>query len=309
MPTNGKYVFDYVTNSYAQSFPSQMTANGYSAEVFHYNSGSFYSRDVFEEAMGYHTYNSYADYTDNKNSLYDENLLFEIPQLKELFFREGKTFNTIITRSAHLSYKYNEVLSNYALKKYPEYRNKYASEEEDCARVKAKLVDDMFARLISELKEKGQLENTVIIGVTDHYTYGYKNMTELYQLSRVEDTLLLEKTPCFVWSADGKAMTVDKTLNTADFLPTMLNLLGIESPFRYLGQDAFDTNYEGYVLFPDGSWIHDGVACKVKGKTYQIIQNSKNREITPQYQAKMEQKVMEHIRISNLLLTSDYYRN
>lgn len=305
LPTNGHYVFDYVTNSFDQSIASQLTANGYSAEVFHYNSGEFYSRGVFEEAMGYNTYNSFMDYTDDKNALYDENLVFEIPELKELFFREGQTFNTIITRSAHLSYKYNEVLSHYALKQYPEYRGRYGSEEEDCARVKAKLVDELFARLLAELEEAGQLENTVIIGVTDHYTYGYKNMEELYSLSGVEDTLLLEKTPCFVWSADCEPLTVDKTLNTSDFLPTMLNLLGLDSPYSYLGQDAFDEEYEGYALFPDGSWISGGVACTADGK---ILQNTQNVALTQEDMQKMQDKILEYIRISNLLLTSDYYQ-
>ena len=308
LPTNGNYVFDYVTNTFNQSFASQMTANGYSAEVFHYNAGSFYSRDVFEEAMGYNAYNSYADYTDDEDRLYDDELLFEIPELKELFFREGKTFNTIITRSAHLSYKYNEVLSNYALKQYPQYRGKYGSEEENCARVKAKLVDDLFARLLQELEAAGQLGNTVIIGVTDHYTYGYKNMEELYSLSGVEDTLLLEKTPCFVWSADCQPMTVDKTLNTSDFLPTMLNLLGIDSPYHYLGQDAFDPNYEGYAYFPDGSWICGGVICKTEGSTSVILQNETGKEISQSYLQEMNEKVMAYIRMSNLLLISDYYR-
>lgn len=307
LPTNGNYVFDYVTNSYAQSFASQMTANGYSAEVFHYNVGSFYSRDVFEEAMGYDAYNSYSDYTTDENALYDDNLLFEIPELKEQFFREGKTFNTIITRSAHLSYKYNEVLSHYALKQYPEYRRKYNSEEEDCARVKAKLVDDMFARLLQELEAAGQLENTVIIAVTDHYTYGYKNMEELYSLSGVEDTLLLEKTPCFVWSADCTPTTVDKTLNTADFLPTMLNMLGVDSPFSYLGQDAFDPRYEGYALFPDGSWISGGVTYKITGKIGMVLQNNTGKDVDEAYIRKMNEKVMTFIRVSNLLMTSDYY--
>ena len=115
LPTNGGYVFDYVTNAFNQSFAFRARANGYSAEVFHYNTPDFYSRGVFEPAMGYNTYNCYADYTSDKDALYDDCLLFELPQLKELFFREGPTFNTIITRSAHLSYVYNEVLSHYAL--------------------------------------------------------------------------------------------------------------------------------------------------------------------------------------------------
>ena len=310
LPTTGDYVFDYVTNDFSQSIASQATANGYTAEMFHYNDPSFYSRGVFEPAMGYNAYNCYADYETDKNKLYDDCLLFDIPQLADLFFREGQTFNTVITRSAHLSYVYNEVLSHYALKKYPEYRGKYASQEEDCARVKAKLVDDMFARLLEELEKRGQLENTVIIGVTDHYTYGYKAMDELYALSGVEHDLLLEKTPCFVWSPDCPNITVDKTLNTSDFLPTMLNLLGYDSPYHYLGQDAFDPNYEGYALFPNGSWIRDGVACVAgAGSGVQIIQNTKNREVTQRELDEMAALSRAYIRISNLLLTSNYYQS
>ena len=307
LPTNGHYIFDYVTNSFRQSFASQMTAAGYSAEVFHYNEGAFYSRDVFEEAMGYNHYNSFMEYTTDENALYDDCLLFDLPEMKELFFREGRTFNTIITRSAHLSYKYNEVLSYWGLRKYPEYRGKYGSEEENCARMKAKLVDDLFARLLQELEAAGQLEDTVIIGMTDHYTYGYKNMEELYSLSGVTETLLLEKTPCFVWSADCEPMQVEKTLNTADFLPTMLNVLGIESDCNYLGQDAFDPGYEGYALFPDGSWICDGVVCMATSEGYQILQNTKNKELSQEYLHAMHGKTLEFIRMSNLLLTSDYY--
>ena len=309
LPTNGDFVFDYVTNDFNQSIASLATENGYSAEVFHYNDPAFYSRGAFEPALGYNRYNSYGDYTDDKNALYDENLLFDIPQLEELFFREGKTFNTVITRSAHLSYVYNEVLSHYALKQYPEYRGMYGSQEEDCARVKAKLVDDFFARLLKELEDHGQLENTVIIGVTDHYTYGYKNMEELYAHSGVEDTLLLEKTPCFVWSADGVSMKVDKTLNTADFLPTMQNLLGFNSPYNYLGQDAFDPDYVGYALFPDGSWISDGIACRADtGGEPKILQNRNNKAVAQDYLHEMTEKTQRFIQISNLLLMTDYYK-
>ncbi len=310
LPTNGKYVFNYVTNDWDQSIANQMVNNGYTAEVFHYNTPEFYSRGAFEPAMGYNAYNCYADYNNDKNALYDDCLLFDIPELNSLFFREGQTFNTIITRSAHLSYKYNEVLSHYALKQYPEYRGLYGSEEEDCARVKAKLVDDMFDRLLRELEQNGQLENTVIIGMTDHYTYGYKNTAELMAHSQVEDELLLEKTPCFIWSAEGPAMTVDKTLNTADLVPTALNLLGIDSPHRYLGQDAFDSRYVGYALFPDGSWISDGVVCKaITGGEVKILRNEKDKEITGTYLDEMATRVRNFITVSNLLLTADYYRN
>ena len=308
MPTTGNYLFDYVTNDWNQSIAAQMTDNGYTAEVFHYNDPNFYSRGVFEPALGYNNYNCYEDYTDDKDALFDDELLFDIPALNDLFFRDGQTFNTIITRSAHLSYKYNEVLSHYALKQYPEYRGKYGSEEEDCARLKAKLVDDMFARLLDELEAHGTLENTVIIGVTDHYTYGYYNMDELYAHSGVEDTLLLEKTPFFVWSPNGPDMEVTKTLNTADILPTVLNLMGIDSPYRYLGQDAFDSNYIGYALFPDGSWICQDIACQIVEREPVILRNPENKPITEDDFEAMFKISQDFIRISNLLLTSNYYK-
>ncbi len=309
LPTNGGYVFDYVTNAFNQSIANQTTFNGYTAEVFHYNTPTFYSRGVFEPAMGYRKYNCFADYVDSDKRLCEETLLFDIQQMNDLFFREGKTFNTIITRSAHLSYKYNEILSYYALRQYPGYRGKYGSEEEDCARVKARLVDDMFERMLWELEKNDQLENTVIVAMTDHYTYGYKDVDQLLAHSGVEDTLLLEKTPCFIWSADGPAMTVDKTLNTADLLPTVINLLGFETDCRYLGQDAFDPAYAGYALFPNGSWISDGVVFKADNSGGEVLLNTENKELTKEYMDEMAKKACDFIRISNLLLTSDYYKD
>ena len=304
LPTTGHYVFDYVTNSFDQSIASQMNHNGYSSYVFHYNDPNFYSRGVFAPAMGYERYVCYEDYTDDKDALYSDNLLFDLPEVSDIFFRQGPTFNTIITRSAHLSYKYNEVLSHYALKQYPQYRGLYESEEEDCARVKAKLVDNMFARLLQELEARGQLENTVIVAMTDHYTYGYKNMDELYSHSGVSQELLLEKTPCFIWSADAPHMEVTKTLNTSDFLPTVLNLLGIDSPHRYLGQDAFDENYKGYALFPDGSWICDGLAYQ----NGEILMNLQNRSLPQEEIDAMAELSEDYRNISNLLLTCNYYK-
>ena len=104
-------------------------------------------------------------------------------------------------------------------------------------------------------------------------------------------------------------MEVDKTLNTSDFLPTMLNLLGIDSPYSYLGQDAFDPSYKGYVLFPDGSWICDGVVCQVDaGGKVNILQNRNNLDVTSAYIDEMAVLSSAYIRISNLLLTANYYQ-
>lgn len=309
LPTNGNYVFDYVTNHFNQSMANQFVDSGYSAEVFHYNEPSFYSRGVFEPAVGYNQYNTYEDYTDNKDDLFDDSYLFKNEELCDLFFREGQTFNFLITRSAHLSYVYNEVLSNYALKLYPEYRGKYGHEEVDCAMVKAKLVDDMFANLLEELEVRGELENTVIIGITDHYTYGFEDVEKMMELSGVNDEFELERTPCFIWSTNGPDLDVDKTLNTSDLLPTVLNLMGIDSPYNYLGQDAFDKDYVGYALFSDGSWIVNGTLWRPDyGDNMQLLTENA-QPLTVEEQEKINKYLLEYSQVSNLLLTTDYYKN
>lgn len=311
LSSQGGYAFDYITNTYRQSLASLLTQEGYSAKTFHYNDPSFYSRGVFSPAMGYSEYVCYGDYigADEEDLLYDDQLLFDNPGLNAEFFREGQpTLNFIITRSAHLSYKYNEVLSYWALKKYPEFRGLTGNEETDCAYLKAKLVDDLFARLLQELEDKGQLENTVIIGVTDHYTYGYKDEASLFALSGVDDALLLEKTPCFIWSADLQPMKVDKTLNTSDLLPTMLNLLGVDSPYDYIGRDAFDPTYEGYALFSDGSWISGDIAYDAGTKRVLSITGGEAEASSETLDA-MAEKVQQFVRINNLILDTDYYKD
>ena len=311
LSSQGGYAFDYITNTYRQSLASLLTQEGYSAKTFHYNDPSFYSRGVFSPAMGYSEYVCYGDYIgeDEEDLLYDDQLLFDNPGLNAEFFREGQpTLNFIITRSAHLSYKYNEVLSYWALKKYPEFRGLTGNEETDCAYLKAKLVDDLFARLLGELEDRGQLENTVIIGVTDHYTYGYKDEESLFALSGVDDALLLEKTPCFIWSADLQPMEVDKTLNTSDLLPTMLNLLGVDSPYDYIGRDAFDPTYEGYALFSDGSWISGDIAYDAVTERILSITGGE-AEASEEMIDAMAEKVEQFVRINNLILETDYYKD
>lgn len=307
LSSQGGYAFDYVTNDYSQSLASRLTDAGYSAMVYHYNDPSFYSRGVFSPAMGYDAYLSYQSYTEDEDALYDDQFLFDNGAVSESFFRDGQKLNFIITRSAHLSYVYNEVLSYWGLQKYPEYMGLTGHEEEDCAYLKARLVDDMFARLLEELEANGELENTVIIAMTDHYTYGMEDQQLVMERSGVTDELLVEKTPCFIWSADCPDVDVEKTLNTSDFLPTVLNLMGVDSPYDYIGRDAFDDSYAGYAIFPDGSWILADAAYNAA--TDEVIYLDENAAaVTEQHQAQMAQTAEEFVQINNLLLETDYYK-
>ena len=181
------------------------------------------------------------------------------------------------------------------------------NEETDCALVKARLVDDLFQWLLMALEDEGKLQDTVIIGVTDHYTYGYKNEEELLRLSAVEEKLWLEKTPCFIWSPGLTHMEVNKTLNTADLLPTVLNLLGIKTSWNYVGRDAFDESYKGYALFSDGSWITGDTAYDAASGNY-LSRSGEAVPATQQMKEDMSEAVREFTAVNNMILETDYYR-
>ena len=95
----------------------------------------------------------------------------------------------------------------------------------------------------------------------DHYAYGLTDRAVLEAYSDAAGGRLLERTPCFIWYEGCTPMTVDKTLQTVDLLPTLANLFGLPAP-RTMGQDAFDPSYEGYAIFPDGTWLNDKAYVK-----------------------------------------------
>jgi len=102
-------------------------------------------------------------------------------------------------------------------------------------------------------------------------------------------------------------MDVDKVLNTSDLLPTVLNLLGVESSYNYIGHDAFDDGYDGFVPFSNGSWISGDTAFDSAGK--KLISISGNQQtVTADFQKEMADTVQEFIRINNLILDADYYQ-
>lgn len=308
LPTNGQYAFSYCTNDFSHSLPNLFREQGFSAEAFHYNDVTFYNRGVMEPAMGYEAYNCYMNYGIVGDALLSDTAVFSNEELMEKFYHgeAGGDYtgfcNFVISRSAHMTYTYDEELSRFALGQYPQYKGSSGHEEIDCIRAKARCCDMLFTRLLKSLEENGHLEDTVIVGVTDHYAYGIQDKERLLEESGVNDILLVEKTPCFIWSYGGMPLEVDKTLNTADLLPTLVNLFGLESDYHYLGQDAFDENYPGYAVFQDCSWVTEEGACR-DGR---IVAAFSDEGPAAQVE-EMNALAKEYIHMNNLLLESDYY--
>ena len=105
----------------------------------------------------------------------------------------------------------------------------------------------------------------------------------------------------------GSDVTVQYALGVKRLVLTQSEL-GVDSPYDYIGRDAFDPTYEGYALFSDGSWISGDIAYDAGTKRVLSITGGEAEASSETLDA-MAQKVQQFVRINNLILDTDYYKD
>ncbi len=301
-PANGVPLVNYTNNSYPYSLPYLFLQEGYSAKSFHYNSSSFYNRQNIHNVVGFEEYISYQDYEEDETAQQDKTLITN-DAIYQRFTEHKPFFNLVITYSAHSSMG-NKAYSHedQAIKLYPEYIGKYESEEMDSISAKARLTDDMFKEMLSRLAKDNLLEDTVIIAYGDHYNYTISNQEYLKELSGADNIYELSKTPFFIWAEGLESQEITKVVNTTDIYPTICHLFSLNNPKYFIGNDVFDTNYQGYAYWQDGSYIcSDGAYYSESGVK---IGNMESEAIS-----KIQKEISEKMKINQLVLETDYFRD
>lgn len=288
-------------NSFPFSIAHIFKNSGYVCNSFHENTGNYYNRNSMHEVMGY-KYHCTSEIISNGDPRDDTTIVSDDNSWNLLTNkqRDGNFLDFIITYSAHLPYDSEDTLGKYALSKYPQYDVKSRNPEINVYYAKARLTDDMFSALIKRLQNEGELENTVIIAYTDHYSYGITDQEKVLEYSINNGNYILERTPAFIWYSGCKSVEIDKTCQTIDWLPTIANMLGIDVNSFVLGNDIFDENYEGYAFLPDNSWV-SGTTYVKNGKIHSKGDMSKE-EIE-----KMNNKLQDFYDANNAILRVNYY--
>ena len=260
---NGKAVYNYDKNNFSYSLANMLKNNGYSSESIHTNSGGFYNRARFHEALGYDKHYGLDDIYDINHkdyNYYNDSSLVKNDETYNMIVRDDKFFSFVISYSAHVPYDDTNdrcVTNPYGLKVD-------GNKEMSCIRNLAKETDEMLRILLERLEEDGKLDNTVLVLVTDHYTYGYGDQAYIKDYKNTDNSNLLQNVPLVIWSNDIKHEDVDTIMDTADILPTLLNMLGISyNPNYYMGTDVFSEEHEKFVYFSsdtfyDGKLYYDG---------------------------------------------------
>ena len=266
--TFNKNTFDYTL---AKLFKNE----DYSVNAFHMNTSEYYSRGTNYNSWGYDNYYGLKDLGTYKDSSYelDRELVLNEVFNEKLVNTEGRFLDYIITYSNHTPFSINKGVCKTLVYEdvtkdltEEEIKNKEYEipelTEEDCARRQASETDYMIGLLLDLLEEKGVMDDTVIVLYADHYLY---TLSDLTILDKYKDTSnnLINHTPFFIYSTDISRTDVNEVTSQLNILPTILNLFGISyNPNYYIGSDALNPSYKGYVFFSDYSWYDGNVYVK-----------------------------------------------
>ena len=145
------------------------------------------------------------------------------------------------------------------------------------------------------------LENTVIVAYSDHFAYGVSDQETMLAEWKKGD--LSYRVPAFIYSKGMKRTEVNKPMMTVDWLPTLVNLFGLDRNGKYIGNDIFDPDNNGFAYFETHSWLDEKMyydASKDYGDEFlEVIA----------YIQKQNQRVEDTIAINDIVVSGDYFGN
>lgn len=300
-PSSAPSATIFSNNTYPYSAANLFKNAGYRAKSFHFNAPTFYNRKVMHMKYGYEDYVCFQDYMPYDECALDTNAVLN-DDIYGQMIDSPKFFDFFITYSAHLPYNSTEDPKvRDALQKYPELYDTSAHPEYANAMLLAHDTDEFFRILLERLEADGLLDNTVIIGFSDHFAYGIQDKELMQALTESGGSSINERCPFFIYTPGIEPVSVTKVTSTIDILPTVANIMGLGGTAYMMGNDAFDPQYPGYVYFQNGSWF-DGTLYYVSGD-YEKYGNE-----TREYIAQMNEMIYKKSRIDDYVVSSDYFK-
>ncbi len=299
----GSAAYYYNSNIFPESLPNLFKKNEYkNVNQFHLNYGTFYNRSQMAKVFGYNNYYSSYEMGYSIEESVDDSHFMEIEKIRNLILPNEKFMSFIITYSAHVSYSINGIECQTAIPDEKE-RKKAAlkDEEKNCVTAQSKLTDNFFKLLLENLEKQNILDDTIIVGVTDHYTYGLTDKEQLYDLKNTHDDNLIHKTPFFIWGNNIESLEVTEVNTNLDIVPTLAYLFGLDyNPNYYLGNNILDENYDGFAFFADYSWYDNNVYYK----NNKIVQGD---TVSKEYINNRNKQIAEILDVNKKVLETNYF--
>lgn len=314
IPKEGVWSFYRSSNIYMPfGIGNVFKREGYSTvNAYHDHTYTYYNRDESHPNLGFDKYigcgNGLEELINCKT--WPESDVEMINATVDDYINSDNFMTYYMTVSGHLNYTFTG--------NYISYKNKDLVKDLPYTdHVKAYLaanieLDRAIESLINKLKEKGKLDDTVIVISPDHYPYGLKT-SELNEISDTDrsDKFEMFHTSLILYNSEiEENVKVTKYVSSIDVLPTIYNLFGIKYDSRLLmGRDAL-SDAEGLVILSDRSFINEfGSYNSITGKYTKF-----KEDVSNDYIEKLNHEVYQRFTMSSLLLYEkngvylDYYR-
>lgn len=281
--------------------------NGYRTYSYHDWTYTYYKRDITMRTLGYTNYMGCGNGLEKRMSckwLPKDSEMVTVTS-GDYLGQEGPFVTYYVTVSGHSPYNINDNIgkmyySNLADTNYSESVKYYLAAQME--------LDKMLETLVTNLEESGELENTVIALVGDHYPYTLST-NEVNEVSsyQKDGTIEINKSNFILWNSEiEEPIVVDKVGSQIDVLPTLLNLFGIEYDSRLIvGKDIL-SNYEGLAIFSNRSWVSDYGSYNASTRTF-IPKEGIELENQESYVSRINSKVYNSFSISKMIIDSNYY--
>ncbi len=284
---------------------------------YHNNTYNYYHRDISHPNLGY-TYKGYGNGLEEYiTKQWPQSDLEMIEGSMKDYLSDDKPFHAYyMTVSGHLDYDPEK--NDIAAKNWDLVKDLDCSETLKAYYACNIELDRAMERLISQLKEAGVYEKTVIAITPDHYPYGLEqDNARKYALweellgYEVETEFELYKSNFILFCGGTQnAPVIDKYCSSLDILPTLLNLFGFDYESRLLmGRDIL-SNSEPLVIMSNRSFITSkGKYNATTDEFYPFSSDTfKSEEEANAYVENVKNIVSNKFKVSSQILEEDYYR-
>ena len=276
---------------------------GYQTWAYHDYIGDFYNRNITHANMGY-TFKAADSGLDMKIDWPSSDLEMMEASVDD-YINSGEPFHAYyMTFSGHYQYNWDNAMS---AKNRDAVKNLPYSEP-----VKAYIACNLeleyaLEYLMQRLEEAGVADKTCIVLTNDHYPYGLTEDEYNELAGQTLDTTFEKYRNSFICYVPGLSenIVVDEYCSTADILPTLLNLFGVDYDSRLLaGTDVLSSGIHAAVL-SDKSFLTK--TFRYDAGTETVIPADENITISDELVEAYRLYVDSRFQLSGNILNSDHY--
>lgn len=279
---------------------------GYNTQSYHNWTYNYYKRNITMPTLGFTNYKGCNNGLEKLMSCKwlpsDADMINATTP--DYLGKEGKFATYYVTVSGHSPYNSS---SNIAKNYLEQIEGDYSTNVKYYLASQIEL-DKMLEQLIYNLKESGQLQDTVIALVGDHYPYTLST-DEINEVSsyQKDGTIEVNHSNFILWNSEIKEpIIVDKLGSQIDVLPTLLNLFGIEYDSRLIvGKDIL-SDAGCLAIFSNYSWVSDYGTYNANQRKF-TLREGKTLENIDEYVKAMNNRVSNAYSISKMIIDNDYY--